>query len=489
MNYLNKNIMEKIGLYYVLNHLSTSSVYGRHMLHNLNFISEKQKLLVEYNNIKKCMPLVKKNKFFNNFTDLLAKFKDLTNTFIKSKNGKILDEIELYEIKYFIKLCIALKQLLEKYDFQIKEIVMYDFSHIYKLLNPLNSETSSFYIYDEYSQKLREIRYMRKKYDRNIFKEKDTEKQKEMFEKRQQIISMEKDEELNIRKLLSSHISKYADKFLNQIFSIGNIDFLMARSKLALDYNMCCPRICNQIKISMNKGINPMVKAEVVKRGGKFFPVSIEVSSGSTIITGANMGGKTVLLSTIALNYIIASMGFYVFANDFEFALLDFVYFLYEDSESIKNGLSTFGGEILELKKILNMIKSENGLVILDEFARGTNPVEGTNIIKALLSYINDFSSIFIMSTHYDGVCSFAKRHYQIKGLKYVDFNMLKKNVKSELECLNIINDFMDYTLELVDKNTRVPRDAVNICLLMGIDEKIIDTAKKLYDKEDEGET
>lgn len=485
MNYLNKNILGKIGFYYVLDQLSISCPYGHDILYNLKPIKEKEKLISEYENIEKCFPVVNNSKLINNFMDLFSRFKDIRNTFIRCKKGQIFDEVELYEIKHFTKLSLELKELYEKSNLHIEEIVLYDFSNIYNCLNPVQSKTSGFYIYDEYSLKLKEIRCRKKEFDKNIFKEKDIEKQKDLFKKRQQIINEEKAEELEIRKVLSSSILKYADELLEETLSIGKIDVIFAKAKLASNYKMCCPKVSSEIKVNMKNGINPMVKAEVVKRGGKFSPISIEVLKGTTVITGANMGGKTVLLSIVALNYIMASMGFYAFAEVFEFMTLDFIYFLSEDSESLENGLSTFGGEVLNLKKILNKIKNEKGLIILDEFARGTNPVEGINITKALVTYLNKFDSICIISTHYDGVCSLAKLHYQVKGLKYVDFKLLKKAAKEE-DCLKLINDYMDYTLEKVDRHTSIPRDAVNICSLMGIEEEVINIAKALYDEEEE---
>lgn len=483
MNYIDKNILEKIGYYYVIDKLSILCPYGRDIIYNLKPIKEKQKLMSEYKNIQRCFSIINNSKLINDFENLFRRFRDIRNTFIRCRDKQILDEVELYEIKCFVKLSIELKELCEKSNLQIQGIILYDFSNIYELLNPLRSKESYFYIYDEYSLKLKEIRRKKKEFDNIIFKEKDIEKQKKLFEKRQQIINEEKAEILEIRKALSLYISKYVDKLIEETLSIGKMDVVFAKAKLALNYNMCCPKISSEIKIKMNMGINPMVKADVEKRGGKFSPISIEVSKGTCVITGANMGGKTVVLSTITLNYIMASMGFYVFAEAFEFGSLDFIYFLWEDYQSLENGLSTFGGEVFKLKKILEKIKNENGLIILDEFARGTNPIEGSNITKALISYLNKFDSISILSTHYDDVCYFAKLHYQVRGLKHIDFKLLKKATKQE-EYLKLINDYMDYTLEKVDKNTPIPRDAINICLLIGIDEEIINIAKTLYDQE-----
>ncbi|AJA49212.1 endonuclease MutS2 [Clostridium pasteurianum DSM 525 = ATCC 6013] len=484
MNYMKKDILDKIGFYYVLDKLSILTPYGRNLISHLQIIREKEKLLLEYNNIERCFSLINDAKLNSNISNTLMRFKDIRNTFIRCREGQVLDEVELYEIKCFVSLCFEFKDLYKKSEMDITEIFFHEFSEVYKLLNPLEYRSTDFYVYDEYSSKLKIIRLKKKEFNKTLFKEKDRIKQKQLLEQRQQLISEEREEEFKIRKALSLTISQYADKMIQQTISIGNFDLIFAKAKIAVAYKMARPVISNRIKMDM--GVNPMVKNKVEERGGIFSPVSIEALKGTTVITGANMGGKTVLLSIIALNYMLASTGFFVFAKGFEFTLLDFIYFLSEDSESIKNGLSSFGGEIFNIKYILSRIKSERGLIILDEFAKGTNPTEGANITKALLQYLNKFDSICIMSTHYDGVCSFANFHYQVKGLRYVDFNELKNIAVKEEDYLKLINDHMDYTLEKVDRYTSIPRDAINICSLMGIDEEIINIAKVLYEKEEE---
>ncbi len=478
---LDRNTLEKIGFYNILASMCVSTVFGHNLIYNVKQINDINTLNTEYDNIEKCIIKIRDDKFYNNFTALLGRFRDISNTFIKCTTGQVLDDVELYEIKNFALLSMELKKIYESSTIGLKEINLFDFTDVYKKLNPSKSETSSFYIYNDYSDVLCEIRHKKSEIDKVLFKEKDLNKQKELFIKRATIINEEKSEEFKIRKMLSSEISRYADELLNFTLSIGKLDILFAKAKLAIDYGMCRPTLGNEKTIKMKNGVHPLIKNEVIKRGSVFYPISINIFMGSSVITGANMGGKTVILSIIALNYILASLGFFAFAQSFEFIPLDFICFLYEDSSSLETGLSSFGGEIVQLKKILQRLKYEDGIILIDEFSRGTNPVEGSNLTKALVCYLNKFSSISVLSTHYDDVCNFAKRHYQVKGLKDVDFTSLNATYTSEENYLKIINDLMDYTLEEVDKNAVVPRDALNICSLMGMDREIIKIADEIY--------
>lgn len=478
---LDEKILEKVGFLKVIDTLQLSTIFSKPLIYNTKQLMDKKSLEVEYNNIEKCIPKIKDQQFFSDFTHLLSRFRDIRNSFTRCKAGEVLDEVELYEIKNFVLTSFDLKNMYDSHELKLHDIKFLDLKNIYNLLNPMHNKTESFYIYNEYSEKLSEIRLNKSELDKILFKEKDLEKQKDSFKRRAYLINEEKSEEFNVRKMLSSEISKYAEDLLFFTSNIGKLDFVFAKAKLASDYNMCRPLILTEKKIVMKNGIHPIIKEEVIKRHGVFYPISIHVSTGSTVITGANMGGKTVILSIVALNYIMASLGFFSFAESFQFKPLNFISFLYEDTSSLETGLSSFGAEITKLKEILERLANEDGLLLIDEFARGTNPIEGSNLTKALVCYLNKFSSISILSTHYNGVCNLAKQHYQVKGLKAVDFKAIKNSFNTEKNYLELINNLMDYTLEEVAKDAPIPKDALNICSLMGLDEKIIKIADELY--------
>jgi DNA mismatch repair ATPase MutS len=121
-------------------------------------------------------------------------------------------------------------------------------------------------------------------------------------------------------------------------------------------------------------------------------------------------------------------------------------------------------------------LSEKNGLVLIDELARGTNPHEGYAISKAIISYLMDKPSITVITTHFDGLADKGIRHLQVKGLRDIDF----KNIKNP----DAISEYMDYTLMEVEGESNVPRDAINISRLMGIPEKILLMAENIMNKE-----
>ncbi len=123
---------------------------------------------------------------------------------------------------------------------------------------------------------------------------------------------------------------------------------------------------------------------ERLKREEKAYkPVSIQVNEGVTCITGANMGGKTVTLKMIGNLVWLAQMGLFVPAESMSLSLRNFIFVSIGDEQDVDLGLSTFGGEIVKVSKAVEL-SSHQGLILIDELARGTNPKEAMPFPKHL---------------------------------------------------------------------------------------------------------
>ena len=174
-------------------------------------------------------------------------------------------------------------------------------------------------------------------------------------------------------------------------------------------------------ELELTDMVNPELCDLLEQKGRRFVPVSIALTRGATVITGANMGGKSVAMKTVALNVLLLQAGFLVCAKRARMPLFHSVKMLFDDLQSIQSGLSGFGSEIVEFQKALSEVEEGYSLFLLDEFARGTNPDEGARIVQAVTRYLNDVDAISLLTTHYDKVAEFAHAHYQIIGLRDVD--------------------------------------------------------------------
>jgi DNA mismatch repair protein MutS2 len=152
--------------------------------------------------------------------------------------------------------------------------------------------------------------------------------------------------------------------------SIGKLDVLIAKANLAIKYNAVKPTINNKNRICFENLVDPNLKEILNSQNKEYIPISIDIDNKITIISGANMGGKSVSMKTIALNLYLFQCGFYVFAEEANLCVLDFIYLISDDMQDINKGLSTFGAEIIKLKEIIKLMKVRDGFVALDEFAR-----------------------------------------------------------------------------------------------------------------------
>ena len=79
----------------------------------------------------------------------------------------------------------------------------------------------------------------------------------------------------------------------------------------------------------------------------------------------------------------------------------DHICLIAEEYQSMQNGLSSFGGEIMQLQNAIEQQKQGFGLLIFDELARGTNPDEGSAIVKAVVRYLRKKQVMAVLATHY----------------------------------------------------------------------------------------
>ncbi|HHW18015.1 MAG TPA: hypothetical protein GXX30_03830 [Firmicutes bacterium] len=268
--------------------------------------------------------------------------------------------------------------------------------------------------------------------------------------------------------------------------ALGELDFLLAKVELARRWRAVKPAIVETSGrvLFLEDAFHPEVKEEVESRGGRYQPVSVEIDSGVSVITGPNMGGKTVTLATVGLCVALAQWGLLVPCRAMRFSLYDYIYFQPQTGE--KPGLSSFAVEIVSLKEPLSRIH-ERGLVLLDEVGRGTNPAQGLALYAALLSYFmeNDKKgSTIIATTHYHGLASMlGVPHWQVTGLvpSQDDLQDLGERWINGARDIKWLYEHMDYRLQKVGPDTPTPQDALLVARVLGLEEEVVRKAEDFY--------
>lgn len=487
MRFIDDKSLERLGFKKLLSRVETLSPYGKSKLKGLkNYLRGEEDLLEEeFNKMETFMKFSSNNRdIVRNVEGIIHRLKDIKTAINNCLKEHILDEVDLFEIKVQALLMEELNEYLKEFPSELHDFLLKDVSKIIKALDLDNDRTPTFYIYESYSPELREIREKKKGIEKEIYASNDFDEITRLKEERLKVLVEEERVELEIKKKLTSILYDEAEDFLENIEKIGNLDFLMAKVRFAKTYGGIRPEISKNYEIDVKGLVNIEVREVLEAKSRPFTPIDISIGSGVTIITGANMGGKSVALKTITENLLLFHMGFFVIAEEAKFPLIDFVFFISDDMQDISKGLSTFGAEIMKLKEVNVFLDLGIGFVVFDEFARGTNPKEGQKFVEALAKYLNDRPTISLMTTHFDGIVREGMNHYQVVGLKNVDFNKLKTKIELSSNSMGLIQEYMDFRLEKAGKE-EVPKDALNIAKLIGIDKRFTEIILDEYIKED----
>ena len=122
---------------------------------------------------------------------------------------------------------------------------------------------------------------------------------------------------------------------------------------------------------------------------------SLESPDNVVLLTGANSGGKTTLLETLAQISIMTQMGLPVCAREAQVKLIDELYFFSKkrslDAGAFESFLSTF---------IPIVVREEDKLILLDELEAITELEAAVKIISSFIDFIQDSKSFAIIVTH-----------------------------------------------------------------------------------------
>ncbi|MEI7597666.1 MAG: hypothetical protein WCK02_18105 [Bacteroidota bacterium] len=119
-----------------------------------------------------------------------------------------------------------------------------------------------------------------------------------------------------------------------------------------------------------------------------------------TIVTGANMAGKSTFLRTIGTNILLGTMGAPVFADKFTFTPIE-IYSSIRTSDSLAKNESYFYAELKRLKAIINEL--EKGIpkfILLDEILKGTNSQDKQSGSIELIKHLLQYHFVGIFATH-----------------------------------------------------------------------------------------
>lgn len=434
-------IKEFYPLRYVVDSVQLCTHMGKERLLNTSLIKRVDVLEQEIALTEKMLPLAA-STWGEQIAALLRSVRDISTTVKLLAKGEVMSEIELFELKYLAYYVAKLKVLLDDKGFALT-----DLSKIFEILDPCNNKVVNFYIYDTYDLELADLRNQRKANPDDITLHLKIVKR-----------------ELKVRIALSQNLRSLAEKAAQALDQIAHIDLLIAKCLLAKKQSLTKPKVSEKTDY---KGLfNIYLRDIVTDNGGPYQSVDIDLINGPTLITGANMSGKTMLLKSVALAQYMVQFGFYAPAERAELQLFDNIFISIGDSQHEQLGLSSFASEMLKVSHMVDMItKGGKYIVLLDELARTTSPGEGAAIVEGMISILAKYDVTSLITTHY-GSLRIKCRGKRVRGFAKdrVDCPLTKEN----------IGRFIDYSLMDDSGTTQKDSQAIEIAKILGVNQQLI---------------
>ena len=244
------------------------------------------------------------------------------------------------------------------------------------------------------------------------------------------------------------YVDFMSKSFKGLVIIVSDIEELEVMISLAtigiVRSDVCMPEIVSKVVLSFDSIKHPLISEDICVSN------SFDSKAGVNIITGSNMGGKTTFLRMIGINLILMQSGSYVCASGFSACYFK-LFTSMRVMDNVDKGISTFYGELLRIKDMVEYNGKGNMLVLIDEIFKGTNYEDRMYGAREVVRKLNNKSTIAFITTHdfalcdSDGVKNFhVKEEYEgdriIFDYKIREGKCVSTNAKYLMKKLDIVN-------------------------------------------------
>ena len=235
----------------------------------------------------------------------------------------------------------------------------------------------------------------------------------EVVELDNQIKELKFAEQREIQRILfefTEFMRPYIPDLLDAARYLGEIDFIMAKAQVALEFIAGMPVISDNGEINLRKARHPLLERALKKERKEIVPLTATLTPSKHIllISGPNAGGKSVCLKTVGLLQYMFQWGMLIPTSETsEMMVFDRIMVDIGDDQSIDNDLSTYSSFLMNMKDMLAKADSKT-LILIDEFGSGTEPAAGGAIAEAILCEFDKRGVYGIITTHYTNLKLYA---------------------------------------------------------------------------------
>ena len=235
----------------------------------------------------------------------------------------------------------------------------------------------------------------------------------EVVELDNQIKELKFSEQREIVRILfefTEFLRPYIPDLLDAARYLGEIDFIMAKAQVALDFIAGMPVISEDGRMNLRKARHPLLERALRKEKKEIVPLTASLTPEKHIllISGPNAGGKSVCLKTVGLLQYMFQWGMLIPTSETsEMLVFDRIMVDIGDDQSIDNDLSTYSSFLSNMTEMLAQADDKT-LILIDELGSGTEPAAGGAIAEAILSELDKRGSYGVITTHYTNLKLYA---------------------------------------------------------------------------------
>ncbi|HYO90451.1 MAG TPA: Smr/MutS family protein, partial [Pyrinomonadaceae bacterium] len=201
-------------------------------------------------------------------------------------------------------------------------------------------------------------------------------------------------------------------------FAVAELDFLNAKAAFQRRFDCIVPEVNESALLELVEARHPLLEENLRARGLEVVPVSFSLDSSRPVmvISGANAGGKTVVLKTAGLSALIALSGLPLPARRASVPFYASVLADIGDHQSLAANLSTFTSHVANIARMMEICERP-ALVLLDEVGTGTDPEEGSALGVAVVDHFRRACGAHVLATtHYSGLKMYAANEEAVQN-------------------------------------------------------------------------
>ena len=244
-----------------------------------------------------------------------------------------------------------------------------------------------------------------------------------VVEPNNEVASLTDEEREEIRRIfieLTGEIRYVSDSIFRNYEALAKIDAFQARALYASALSCVAPSLVEK-GFRILGARHPLL---IAADPDDVVPMDVlqEPTTSVTVISGANMGGKTVALKIAGLFPLMTRCGIMLPAwEGSEIRLFTRIMADIGEEQDIRGRISSFSSHVMRIKEIIENT-AEGDLVLLDELGGATDPEEGSALAMAILDELIKKGAEVVVTTHLTHLKAYALGREDVKNVS-VEFH------------------------------------------------------------------